>query len=174
MRLIAPSKPSPAAPAFIKTKSKPLFLLGLLLLTPATHAQYTYGTNASGGSCIANGVDCYTGYQGGGGGGAPTRYAAFAVISDEGTAYGLSYNQGSRAAAEADAVRRCSEQANGKACEVVGWFYNTCGALALDEGKRWGFAHSSSRRTAEKQALKNCENVKDAAGACKISKSFCQ
>lgn len=159
----------------MRLRAKALILCGGLMLLPTVlNAQYIYGTDASGGSCIANGVDCYTSYQDGGGAAAPTRYAAFAVMSDPGTVYGLSYNQNSRADAEADAVRRCSEHANGKVCQVAGWFYNTCGALAQDDGQRWGFAYSGSLRSAEKKALKNCSNIKDGDGVCKISKSFCQ
>jgi hypothetical protein len=152
-------------------------MMMLSFVVPDTaHAQYTYGTNAQGGSCIANGVDCATDYSGSGQGGAvaPRRYAAFAVMKDIGTVYAVSYNQNSRAAAEEDAVARCSSQAEGKACEVAGWFYNTCGALSQDEGKRWGFAYSGSRHTAERQATKNCSNIKESKGDCKVTKSFCQ
>lgn len=168
-------------PAARATRTGRTLILGtamiLSIIVPhTTHAQYTYGTNAQGGSCIANGVDCVTGYSGSGqgGAGAPRRYAAFAVMKDIGTIYALSYNQNSRAAAEEDAVARCSSQANGKACEVAGWFYNTCGALSQDDGKRWGFAYSGSRPRAERQAMKNCSNIKESMGDCAVTKSFCQ
>lgn len=153
-----------------------MLIISIMMMPHYAHAQYTYGTNAQGGSCIANGVDCTTGYSGSGQGGAaaPRRYAAFAVMKDIGTIYALSYNQNSRATAEEDAVARCSRQAEGKACEIAGWFYNTCGALSQDDGKRWGFAYSSSRRAAERQATKNCSNFKDPMGNCTATKSFCQ
>lgn len=148
----------------------------LILISDGSQAQYTYGTNSEGGSCIANGVDCFTGYQGGNSGGraAPRRYAAFAVMEDEGTAFAFSYDFDTQAAAEQDALARCSAKANGQPCQIAGWFYNTCGALAQDDGKTWGFAYGGSLKSAERKAMKNCDKFDNKIGVCKISKSFCQ
>ena len=143
----------------------------------ASVAQYVYGTNSAGGSCIANGVDCGAAptYGGGGGGGArrARRYAAFAATRYDGTYFGYSFGKSSRASAENAALAECNKQA-GRAnqCEVATWFYNMCGALAISQNGAWGVKWSASLARARKVALDNCISVKTAK-ECRVVKSFC-
>lgn len=151
-----------------------LCLLGLILgHVGSASAGNLYGTDSSGRSCIGNLTDCYVSPDSGPGP-ASRRYAAFAATSKTGTAVGWSFDWGSRAAAEREALRQCRQSAEpGETCVVAHWFYNTCGALAQDPDGSWGAGHAPSRSRAEKLALEDCAG-NSSTGQCKIVKAFCQ
>ena len=69
-------------------------------------------------------------------------------------AYGYSYDFPSRAAAEAGAFNDCSKHNSG--CQVVLWFKNACGSLAVGANGGWGTAWAASRKLADKQAVGQC------------------
>jgi serine/threonine-protein kinase len=77
-------------------------------------------------------------------------YGAIAFSTESG-ASGHSYNYGSREEAEERALQEC-----GSGCEVVLWFKNGCGALAVGNNNGWGTGWSGSREEAENNALNQC------------------
>jgi hypothetical protein len=95
---------------------------------------------------------------------ADDRYAAIAFSQDSGAdGYGNDY--GSRSDAEGRALGEC-----GNGCQVVLWFRNACGALAVGEDNGYGTGWASSRRAAENTAMSNCNS--NAAG-CSIKRWVC-
>jgi hypothetical protein len=69
-------------------------------------------------------------------------------------AYGFAYGFDSRNGAERKALRECA--ARGKGCQVVVWFTNACGSLAV--GKKGGYASAwgDNRATARATAIREC------------------
>lgn len=156
----------------------PACVAGLMLAGAGdAKAQYTYGANSAGQSCIANLTDCYAAPGSGHssrGGGRARLHAAFAVTKGNDTIFSWSSGWNSRAGAEREALARCERSAgNANACVIAIWFYNTCGAFAQDADGSWGAQHASSRPDAERMALKICAGH-SRLGQCKVVKSFCQ
>lgn len=84
---------------------------------------------------------------------ADDNYGAIA-FSQAGGNYGYSYDYGSRAGAEQEALNRC----NASDCAVVLWFMNACGALASGDDNGYGTGWAPSRSAAENIAMSNCRN----------------
>jgi len=91
-------------------------------------------------------------------------FGAIAFSQDTG-AVGYGYDYPSRAAAEERALDEC-----GEACEVVVWFQNACGALAVGDDNGYGSAWAANRREAENIALNNC---KQNAENCSVRRWVC-
>jgi hypothetical protein len=81
--------------------------------------------------------------------------------------YGYSYNDTSRALAEADAMRYCQSYASD--CKIVVRFSNACGALAIGP-TGYGGAWGRTRADAEHNALDACGKF---SKACHIEKWVC-
>lgn len=81
-----------------------------------------------------------------------------------------SYDFSSRRAAEQNALQRCRSSASD--CQIVVWFFNNCGAVAVDAGNTASFAVAwgESRARAEREALKNCGQT---GKACSIDTWAC-
>jgi len=88
---------------------------------------------------------------------AANRYGAIA-FDKQSRAWGYSYNQSSREAAEADAVARCA----GSQCRSMMWFANGCGALAVGS-ITYGAGSGPTKAAALQQATDRC-----ARSDCKI------
>ncbi len=94
-------------------------------------------------------------------------YGAIAYSIKDG-AYGFSDSFKNRKQAEKTALTYCSKY--GAKCEVMVWFYNSCGAVAAD-GKKAGWGQADTQAEAIKKALAKC---KKAGGKnCKIKTSHC-
>jgi hypothetical protein len=79
-------------------------------------------------------------------------YGAIAFSKDDG-AYGFSTDYDSRAGAEEEAQSEC-----GDGCEVVLWFKNARGALAVGADRGYGTGWARSRGEAESIAMSECKN----------------
>jgi Domain of unknown function (DUF4189) len=91
-------------------------------------------------------------------------FGAIAFSKEDGS-FGSSRNFGTRAAAEDVAVQSC-----GNECEVVVWFVNGCGALAVGDDDGYGVGSAPSQQQAEQIALSSCsENYAN----CSIQHSIC-
>jgi hypothetical protein len=103
------------------------------------------------------------------GGAARQSYGAIAYSTQTG-AYGYSDDWDNQAQAEQTAMRYCNE--NGYGCEIMVWFYNSCGAVAADAGSgaaAWG--QNSSETEAKRIALENC--TQSGGQNCEIKVSHC-
>jgi hypothetical protein len=79
-------------------------------------------------------------------------------------AYSADYSN--RAEAEDGAVRACNEDD----CEVIVWFYNSCGAVAIGSGgPTWG--RDGTKQSAQRRALAQC--VQEGQQNCKLVVSAC-
>ncbi len=81
-------------------------------------------------------------------------WGALAIDSNQGSAYGLSYDQPNARAADAWALKEC-----GQGCRVVKNFINGCGAYAADQapgGTAYGWGTASTEGEAKSIALDNC------------------
>ena len=146
-------------------------------------AQYVYGTNSSGQSCIANGVDCSAPLPSspiGPGRPAASVFAAVAIADpDDVIAYGIGSGLNSRAAAEATALKACEEQAARnnpkyrklKACSIKLWFYDRCGAIATSPDGAWGTDHNRFLPAAQARAMKACQG--GTKQKCTFLKAWC-
>lgn len=76
-------------------------------------------------------------------------------------AYGYSYDHRSRGSAEVRAMSEC--RARGRGCKVAIWFKNACGSVAAGSNG-WGSAWASTRRDAERAAIRNCSRY---TGGCR-------
>src|ERR1700681_405368 len=74
---------------------------------------------------------------------AADNFGAIAFSASSGAA-GYSYDYASRDEAEERALQEC-----GRGCEVVLWFKNACGALAVGTGNGYGSGWAASRSEAE-------------------------
>ena len=97
---------------------------------------------------------------------AQDNYGALAYSSSSG-AEGYSSDYGSQAEAESTALDECSAHVGG--CEVVMWFRNACGALAVGPDG-WGSAWGEDQQVAERKALNECANH---SGSCSIRRWAC-
>lgn len=66
-------------------------------------------------------------------------------------AYGWAVDYDTQAEADSAALKSC-----GDGCEVVIQFQNTCAAFALGANHSWGWAHSTNKAVAQKNAVANC------------------
>ena len=131
-----------------------------------TDCMALYGCESSIESSYCSGTSarCSTECRHGGG---TKSYGAIAYsVRDE--AYGYSDNFENQEKAESAALKYCSEHGSG--CEVMVWFYNSCGAVAANgDTATWG--QEASKMGAERQALDEC---KRAGGKnCEIKISHC-
>ncbi len=115
--------------------------------------------------CSGMTATCSTRCRDGNGGG--KSYGAIAYSAKDG-AYGFSDSWKDRKSAEKTAVKFCSKY--GKKCEVLVWFYNSCGAVAAG-GKKTGWGRADSLADAQKQALAKCK--KSGGKNCEIKASHC-
>lgn len=81
-------------------------------------------------------------------------YGAFAH-SAESDVYGYAFGYETQEGAERRALSECGEDADD--CEIVLWFWNTCGALAQDEAGTYGTAWGDGAGAARAAALADCE-----------------
>ncbi len=87
---------------------------------------------------------------------APRRYGAIA-FSKSTLGHGSSRNVHSRSEAEARAIEDCRANAASAAdCQVMVFFYDHCGALAVGGRGAYGSDHGPSRRAAASKALAHC------------------
>ena len=91
-------------------------------------------------------------------------FGALAFSTSSGAA-GRSYDYDSRDEAEERALQEC-----GRGCEVVLWFKDACGALAVGEGNGYGTGWASSRSEAEGLAIDYCRKN---TGGCEIAQWAC-
>ncbi len=85
------------------------------------------------------------------------QYGSIAFSPNTGTGYGwgFSWGYGSRQDAKYRAVRECRDK-GGANCAEVGWFQNTCGALAVGAKGGYGTGYGSTKDAAEAKALSEC------------------
>ena len=81
------------------------------------------------------------------------QFGAIAYSTGTGS-HGFSYDYPSRRAAERAALGNCAAYAGD--CQVVVYFYNACGALAVGRHLGYGFAWNVRRGAAEAAAMANC------------------
>jgi uncharacterized protein DUF4189 len=122
------------------------------------------------------------------GGGSAGAEGALAVglpgdVGRQGLAVGWAVNHGTKAAAQAEALRRCREareppQATRELCKVVETFDDACVALALDPdagtpGRGWAVAET--REAAEAAAMEDCRRSSDEKrrAACRVTLVRC-
>jgi len=91
-------------------------------------------------------------------------YGAIAFSQGSG-AHGYSNDFDTRGGAEEQALQEC-----GDGCEVVLWFSNACGALAVGEDNGYGTGWASSRGEAEDIAMSNCNKN---STSCSILRWVC-
>jgi len=80
-------------------------------------------------------------------------------------AHGYSNDFGTRGGAEERALQEC-----GAGCEVVLWFKDACGALAVGAKNVYGTGWASGRRQAENIAMSNCNKN---AASCGVRRWVC-
>jgi len=93
-------------------------------------------------------------------------YGAIAYSPDKGD-YGYSERYANRAQAEREAVRECGQDD----CEVAAWYYNSCGALAVDDDGNWGGAQGDDEQRASRAAVARC--AQEGGNSCKVILSQC-
>jgi hypothetical protein len=89
---------------------------------------------------------------------AQDRYGAIA-FSETSRAEGWSYEHLTRSSAEQRALNECALHADD--CQVVIWFRNACGALAVGRGNAWGASSGNSRQAALDAATRDCSHDAD-------------
>jgi serine/threonine-protein kinase len=97
-------------------------------------------------------------------------FGAIAYNSEDGS-YGYGYNFPDRASAEARAIRECERASQGKACEVLVWFQNACGALARDGRNNAGSGWGETRELAQKEAVASCRSI--GGSDCAVVETIC-
>lgn len=109
-------------------------------------------------------------------------HAAIA-ISTKTLRYTTSSMHDTRSNARKEALAKCREGLESEHmddCKIATWFYNMCGALAMDLGTdkpnnkdmAWGADWAATQKVAEKEAMENCEKHSK-HGKCAIVTSFC-
>jgi hypothetical protein len=82
-------------------------------------------------------------------------WASLAIDSNQGSAYGVSYDQSDAATADARALQEC-----GQGCRVVKHFASGCGAYAADQaygGTAYGWGTDQTEAGAKSIALNACQ-----------------
>lgn len=115
-------------------------------------------------SCLA---DCQN--FSGGGSTRAQKFGAFAYSSSA-RAHGSAYDYPSRASAEAAALKSCRQIAAG--CEVVLWFYNTCGSLATTTDGTYGTGYGAAKYLAEGYAMQGCRQ-QGGGNDCAVQRTIC-
>lgn len=95
------------------------------------------------------------------------QFGAIAYSTSSGS-HGFSYGFGSRGQAERAALRNCAAFAGD--CQVLVYFYNACGALAIGRHLGYGYAWNVRRAAARRGALANCR-VNDTG--CRVVRWVC-
>lgn len=92
------------------------------------------------------------------------------AYSPQSGASGWSYDHSTRRSAEAKALRNCKQHAAD--CEIVVWFVNSCGAVAVgvDNSRLYAGTWAGSRAAAERAALAACAKL---GSACRIDTWTC-
>ncbi len=105
-----------------------------------------------------------------------------ADVSKAGLAVGASYNQPTRAVADAQALKLCrayeeAPQQTRDLCKIVGRFDNRCLAVAVDPHPStygYGWAILDTKIEADQVAMTNCRaTAREEAGACVATLSQC-
>lgn len=104
-------------------------------------------------------------------------------VARDGFAVGVSYNWGSRAEADAEALHQCRtfEQVSPEVrqlCAIRGNFDNQCVSVAMDPEPGtygWGWAVYSNQSGADEIAMRNCRNSSESgrAGYCQVTLRYC-
>ena len=95
------------------------------------------------------------------------QFGAIAYSTGTGS-HGFSYGYPTRGQAERVALGNCAAYAHD--CQVLVYFYNACGALAVGRHLGYGYAWNASRAAARSAALANCR-VNDSG--CKVVRWVC-
>jgi len=103
----------------------------------------------------------------------PGHAPSWGAIAAMNGAYGYSFNQSSRAAAEAAARAQC-DRASGRpgSCIVSAYFDRSCGALATGNYGEWGAATAATADAAARAAAVQCDNHLPAE-PCKVVVKAC-
>jgi len=83
---------------------------------------------------------------------------------------GWSYDHSSQSAAENSAYNECRGVTGARDCEVVIWFRNACGALAIAPDGAYGSGWGEDQATAERKALQSCDQY---AYGCEVERWVC-
>lgn len=148
-------------------------LFGVLMFVAASHA-HAEGRCPDGCFPIGGGNAGWEGCAPMGGSEEPsgpewsTRWGAIATASDVG-AYGFSYSQGSKRAAEKKALSQCKKNSGGKTCKLRHTYHDQCAALAWGEEGN-DVASAAELKDAERLALGACTKW---TGGCAIEYSGC-
>lgn len=126
--------------------------------------------------CPSNGRTLYTTVFVLSGGNNPTpppstggRYGAIA-FSPSTTDYGRSWNWGSQAEAENSALDSCRRGPHlPQDCKVGVWMRDACGAIAVGNNGRWGWAWNAQVQSARDAAVQSCGGY----GVCNVLTSVC-
>ena len=94
-------------------------------------------------------------------------YGAIAFSESSG-AHGWSYGLPTQRSAEQQALDKCESESDD--CQVVTWFRNSCGALAVGTGNAYGATWASSAQAALDGAMSKC---REQADECKSVKWIC-
>jgi hypothetical protein len=95
------------------------------------------------------------------------RYYGAIAYSPSTGAFGYSDRYANRASAQTRALSEC-----GKAdCVVASWFYNNCGAVAMNGNGSWGGGHGPTVSSAGSDAEHAC--VREGGGACVVKLTHC-
>ncbi|MBW4552007.1 MAG: DUF4189 domain-containing protein [Aphanocapsa sp. GSE-SYN-MK-11-07L] len=99
---------------------------------------------------------------------AQDRFGAISYSASDG-ADGYSYNYASRSAAEDRALSECRGY-GGTDCQVLVWFRNACGAMAVSSSGAYGSGWGTTTGLAESAALGSCER---SGASCQIKRWVC-
>ena len=95
----------------------------------------------------------------------------FSPNTGNGFAYGFSWNYSSRDTARQRATRECRNR-GGSGCPEIGWFSNTCGAIAVTPEGGYGTGYGETKSGAESNALSMCRRTASNFN-CQIGASQC-
>jgi hypothetical protein len=96
-------------------------------------------------------------------------FGALAIDSNQGNAYGFSFQQPNADAARTAAVAKCGGQ-----CKAVVYFRNTCAAYAADQAEGstvYGWAYAPNKEKAQSLAMGYCQKT---GSACQIRVWACE
>lgn len=96
-------------------------------------------------------------------------YGAIAISQLRGV-LGFAEDFSTRREAEEVAMEACSRDGV-KGCFVVAWFRNTCGALATDSRRIYGFGHSRNAQVAQVNSIEECR--KAGGTDCEVREIIC-
>jgi Domain of unknown function (DUF4189) len=111
--------------------------------------------------CSSSSSSCVSSCEGLSSGNRPTRtlYGAIAYSTSMRVS-GRSRDFGNRANAENAALTACQQKAGRSGgCQIVLWFYNTCGAIATASDGTYGAGYAAAKYLAENAALFYCRRA---------------